>query len=567
MKNTLAMLLALVLALGALPVFAEEAAPTSATAWLLYFADPGWWPQHKTVDQPESETGVVATNAEVTGPGKYTVGLEFKWQTAESALQFNLILQNGETVFPGYYVDITEIRVNGTPIELKADNMYGTFHDDPASGFAPIYNNYWNAEATPGSTGPDPATMRAFDGVMDTEHWEIIDPKQIVAGTKIEVDFVVAAEVGAEVQELGDKPAVGTQLDCPPPKSEEGPSAHLYYQSGGWWPTATPEQQGDFTVTKITGEGHYTVKAYFVDQGGWTPSGNGAEKLMLVVENPNGTVMDGMYLGVSAIRVNGEAIDFDDVAYGPTGYDNDGVFTKDDGYAILYDKWMVENQPGTVPWGHETWNGEEGTTAAVNPDNLANVKEIEVDFFVTATQNVVPSAGDDPDVWYNSNTVGVAGLSLKDLGIANDWHNIVPVDVSKTGYQVYTLVGADAHIIGHAFVVNNNGSLTVEFDYVYGEVIEHSQCVKWFTSLDQITAEALADVSNGKTGSDVVSVANDLGGADIAFLSINNKVTWRDPIDAKGNSLSRYWRNTASWVAYRDGLKAMFETPAEVPAE
>lgn len=564
MKKTLAMLLALVLALGALPVFAEDAAPTSATAWLLYFADPGWWPQHQKVDQPESETGVVATNAEVTGPGKYTVGLEFKWQTAESALQFNLILQNGETVFPGYYVDITEIRVNGTPIELKADNMYGTFHDDPASGFAPIYNNYWNAEATPGSTGPDPATMRAFDGVMDTEHWEIIDPKQIVAGTKIEVDFVVAAEVGAEVQELGDKPAVGTQLDCPPPVAENVANAHLYYQDGDWWPS-TDGSLGTSTEAVITGEGHYTVKAYFLDQGGWTPTGDsGLQKLMLVVDTPAGTAMDGMYLGVSDVRVNGQSVTLGSVAYGPTGYASEGMFDADDYYAILYDKWMIDNQSGKTPWGHKTWDGSEATTGAVDPEQFkGSVKEIEVDFFVTATQNVVPSTEEEPDVWYNSNTVGVAGLSLKDLGIANDWHNIVPVDVSKTGYQVYTLVGADAHIIGHAFVVNNNGSLTVEFDYVYGEVIEHSQCVKWFTSLDQITAEALADVSNGKTGSDVVSVANDLGGAGIAFLSINNKVTWRDPIDAKGNSLSRYWRNAPSWVAYRDGLKAMFETPAE----
>lgn len=67
---TLAMLLSLVSI-----AHAEE--KQSATAWLLYFASNHetdsskfpWWPQHKSADQPSSETGVEATNAEVTGPG------------------------------------------------------------------------------------------------------------------------------------------------------------------------------------------------------------------------------------------------------------------------------------------------------------------------------------------------------------------------------------------------------------------------------------------------------------------------------------------------------------------
>lgn len=138
---TLAMLLSLVSI-----AHAEE--KQSATAWLLYFASNHetdsskfpWWPQHKSADQPSSETGVEATNAEVTGPGMYTVGLKFNWQKAEGAIQFNLVLDNAESLFPGYYVKITDIRVNGKSIDHKP-NLYGTFHDDPNAGFAPIYNN------------------------------------------------------------------------------------------------------------------------------------------------------------------------------------------------------------------------------------------------------------------------------------------------------------------------------------------------------------------------------------------------------------------------------------------
>ena len=52
----------------------------------------------------------------------------------------------------------------------------------------------------------------------------------------------------------------------------------------------------------------------------------------------------------------------------------------------------------------------------------------------------------------------------------------------------------------------------------------------------------------------------DLGGADIAYLSINNKVSFRSPIDGKGNTLPRYWRNAPSWVAYREALQTMIPT-------
>ena len=79
-------------------------------------------------------------------------GSKFNWQKAEGAIQFNLVLDNAESLFPGYYVKITDIRVNGKSIDHKP-NLYGTFHDDPNAGFAPIYNNYWDKNFCPDSTG------------------------------------------------------------------------------------------------------------------------------------------------------------------------------------------------------------------------------------------------------------------------------------------------------------------------------------------------------------------------------------------------------------------------------
>ena len=94
-------------------------------------------------------------------------------------------------------------------------------------------------------------------------------------------------------------------------------------------------------------------------------------------------------------------------------------------------------------------------------------------------------------------------------------------------------------------------------------IIEHSECIKWFTDLNAITAEALASTEGGLTSADAVNVQNDLGGASVAYLSINNKVSFRSPIDADGNNLPRYWRNAPVWVAYREQLLSMLPGAAE----
>lgn len=573
MKKLLSMVLAIMMlatmALGmTVTASAEETEKASSTAWLLYFASNHekdsanfpWWPQHQRVDQPASETGVEATNAEVTGPGKYTVGLKFNWQKAEGAIQFNLILDDAEKLFPGYYVDITEIRVNGTPIEVK-ENMYGVYHDDPDSGMVSIYNSYWDPAFTPDATGP--SGHRAFDGTVEDASYLIINPDDIVAGDTIEVDFIVAAEAGAAPEEVGEMPYVVPNVEPAPeePAPDKATTAWLYYVPSTWWPandTPTGNDNVASTTATITGDGHYTVSVTY--QHSWTYT-NGAQKLQIVVEDGN-TLFPDMYLNVTDVRVDGVSIDCGAVGYGSVGYDA-GYANADDTYSILFDQWMVDNN--SVPWGHETWDASETKPSAMDGSAIPEGgRTLEVDFFLSSVQNVEPAKpGEIKYVYYNSNTVGVAGLSLKDLGIADDWHNIVPVDLTATGWQRFTLVGADAHEIGDAYVCVNNGVVTVQFEYVDGEVYEHSQCVKWFTDLNAITAEELASIEGGKTGADPVNIQNDLGGASVAYLSINNKVTFRSPVDRYGNTLPRYWRNAPVWVAYREQLMTMIPADAE----
>ena len=44
---------------------------------------------------------------------------------------------------------------------------------------------------------------------------------------------------------------------------------------------------------------------------------------------------------------------------------------------------------------------------------------------------------------------------------------------------------------------------------------------------------------------------------DRAYLSINNKITWRNPVDDFGNSLPDYWKNLPQWKEYRANLMEM----------
>ena len=347
----------------------------------------------------------------------------------------------------------------------------------------------------------------------------------------------------------------------PAAAEDETATAWLLYTPLTGWP---PNESMDGSVfvansnATVTGEGYYTISLTYTMP--FAPA-EGAQRLHIVIDNGN-ALFPGLYLNVTDIRVDGVSIDCDPVGYGPTGYSN-GIVDENDSYAVLYDQVFVNDN--VAPKDHDTWDGSDLQSSVINPDSIVyGSQTIEVDFFLSAAQNVEPpKPGEIRQVWYNSNTTGVAGLSLKDLGIADDWHNIVPVDLTVEGMYAFPMVAADAHQIGTAYVLVSEGKVQVHFEYAAGEVYEKSQCIKWFTSLDEITAAELTSIEGGLTDQDVISIAEDLGGAEVAYLSINNKVTFRSPVDRYGNNLPRYWRNAPVWVAYREQLMSMMPADAQ----
>ena len=170
-----------------------------------------------------------------------------------------------------------------------------------------------------------------------------------------------------------------------------------------------------------------------------------------------------------------------------------------------------------------------------------------------------PTASKVQYTWYDHNTVGLVGLSLRDMGITDKWYNVVPVDLTQDGVQVLDLVGSNLFHIGKAAVIVQDGKVSVDYDLFFGEGYVKDECVQWFTSLDDITTDFLNNPTSDVAFGQELSIADDLGGAETAILFICNHVTYRQPYNGDNGYLSRYWPNRQRWIDYRAELTELLE--------
>lgn len=122
----------------------------TAVAWIMYTSS-DWGVQYSVGDvySPGSKTeGVVATDVEVTGEGTYTVSLDFTGVGGgyASGMQFSAVaIANGESLFPGYIMNITEILINGEPYKMKGRQY--TSSDDGLCTRVNLYNAWVSPSA------------------------------------------------------------------------------------------------------------------------------------------------------------------------------------------------------------------------------------------------------------------------------------------------------------------------------------------------------------------------------------------------------------------------------------
>jgi hypothetical protein len=324
MKKTLSTILALVLALaltlGCVSfAAAEEAAPAGPVAYLMY-ADAAWAYQYWSGEAPE---GVTPINADVTGPGEYTVGLEF----AEEAqgLAFTAIgITDGELKLPGYTIELKAVRVNGEEIAFQKGY---TSSDDGIVTRMNLYNE-WVTEV--------PADARSFDASLDGAAPVIVDKEAFAAVKKVEVDFVLHRA-----------------------------TAYIMYANADWsvsyWGGAAPEGV-TATNAEITEPGDYSVALEFA-----TPS-KGLAFTALGLTNGE-LSLPGAFLKINEIRINGEAVAFEK---GYTSSD-DKITTR----MNIYNEWV-----GELPEDAHSFDGsiEDAKPVIVDKELFADVSKFEIDF-------------------------------------------------------------------------------------------------------------------------------------------------------------------------------------------
>ena len=329
MKKTLSTILALVTALTL--VFgcvsfaaAEDAKPAEGimTGYLMY-ADAAWAKQYWSGEAPE---GVTPINADITGPGAYTVGLEFA-EAAEGLAFAAIGIDGGEIAFPNYTIELKEIRVNGEAIEAKKGY---TSSDDSITTRMNLYNE-WVSEL--------PADARSFDGKTDDAAPVIVDKEAFASVTKVEVDFVLH-RFGVD-------------------------TAYLMYADAAWakqyWSGDAPEGVTPVNAV-IDGFGDYTVGLEFAE------AAEGLAFSAIGIVNGEKTY-PGAYIKLNEIRVNGEAIE---AKKGYTSSD-DGITTR----MNLYNEWVSE-----LPADARSFDGttEDAAPVIVDKEAFASVTKVEVDF-------------------------------------------------------------------------------------------------------------------------------------------------------------------------------------------
>ena len=155
----------------------------TAIAWIM-FNSGDWGVMYSVGDlyDPASRTdGLVPTDVEVTGEGSYTVSLDFTGTGAgfaNSTVFAALAISNGELLFPGYIITITDLQINGVSYQLTGKPY--TTSDDEACTRVNIYNEWVTVI-------PDDA--RTADGDLSGVSAVLVDQAELGEITTLTVTF------------------------------------------------------------------------------------------------------------------------------------------------------------------------------------------------------------------------------------------------------------------------------------------------------------------------------------------------------------------------------------------
>ncbi len=192
----------------------EEAVAAESGDAILYMVDGQWYLQYDgTTDTLMTYNAGVA---KITGDGDYTVSVTIDTNAIRydatddpngdliaGGISFAAVkVFDGTTLFPNMNIEITEIRVDGKAIEMKAKNY--TSSDDGKEMRANIYNSWVNTLPEDAHTAAGPVGTTE----MGEYSSQIIDTADFASWSTIEVDFTVTG-TGVEGGDTTDAPAEG----------------------------------------------------------------------------------------------------------------------------------------------------------------------------------------------------------------------------------------------------------------------------------------------------------------------------------------------------------------------
>ncbi|MBR4224924.1 MAG: glycoside hydrolase family 5 protein [Oscillospiraceae bacterium] len=157
----------------------------TSVAWIMY-QSADWSIAYSVGDKydPTAKAdGTKATNALITGPGEYTIGLDFTEAGKPKGIAFSAIgISNGEQFYPNSVIDIKSVKINGE--ETAFEGKPYTSSDDGKCTRVNLYNGW---------VGKVPDSARTADGSIDgiTATPLIVNEKTTIKTIEITFELIV----------------------------------------------------------------------------------------------------------------------------------------------------------------------------------------------------------------------------------------------------------------------------------------------------------------------------------------------------------------------------------------
>ena len=260
-----------------------------------------------------AETTAVATNATVDGEGTYTVKLEYAEPLSGAAFAA-LVVKTGSVTFPGWFIDVKEVKVNGEAIETGKGY---TSSDNGIEMRSNLHNPWVDAASLP-------VDARRADGNLEGATAQIVPLEAFAGATSIEVtfDFIYGEPPAKEeamtedeakaLKEAGFHAYIGVQgkdtyvfRNAWNDNYGLNDTEHPYFNRLTGWDNPDTEDGSDdlggtFQDTEIKGDGTYTVSLTTGERGfGATQAFN----LLFVSTDIPSKLIEGGFLTISDVKV------------------------------------------------------------------------------------------------------------------------------------------------------------------------------------------------------------------------------------------------------------------------